>query len=872
MTDPNRSTGVFQRAQRSPYLSASLRNPAAQGVIALTILGAAVALLVPSLHGGRPVIEPADVGKIAPVDIIVPRTFTYTEVDERATHEKREQAAAAALPVHDYQLDVKDGMLARVRGAFQLVREALSPLDEQLAALEAPAAGQDSAPEPPKPAVSPKETEARRAALAKQRAEVIDAKHNAFFDALDETLTDAELDSLASDGFSNEAESGLTYLLTSAMGYKVVATSRQLEPIVRARAITLRIMRGRAAIDEVTLTSFEDLATVQQASEKVAEKARQGLRNVDPTLRDVLVGIASRMVATNTRHNELETQRRREQARAAVRELVTTTAYQAGQVLVDRGHKIEEEHVEIYRLAFQPAGTTDLAQVVVGLGILLVLFAGALYVFASRAIRKFAPAKRDVLFLGIWALVLLAAARVAATVNPAISEGWPAVSDKTLAYGFFPGVGGAMLVRMVLNSETAIVFAIFLSVLLGMVFGGDVTYTAYLLITGLTGAGAVGHAKTRMEVLSAGVKAGVAGVVAVVCLDLLQGRLLTLGALADAGFAFGFCVAAGAMVTAVVPVVETVFGYTTNIKLLELANLNNPLLRELAIRAPGTFHHSILLGTLVEAGAESIRANPLLTRVGAYYHDVGKTKAPEYFAENQKPNENPHDKLKPSMSALILKDHVKDGVRLLRERGYPAPIADIAEQHVGTTVIRFFYERARKQAEEAGQPPPAETDYRYPGPKPQTREAALVFLADSIEAAARSMPEPTHDRLKGVVHRIINTRFQDGQFEECDLTLQDLHAIAAAFTRVLTGIYHRRPQYPEPKKEEGERGQGKGRGERRANGKGAEAGPEGRGLHDDGGKEGEREDAGPADDEAHEGPPRPKDGPAEGGAAPRRTG
>jgi len=876
VTEPNRSTGVFERDGRPIYLRVSLDNPVLQGAVALFILAAGVAVLVPSLHGGRPVISDGDIGKIAPVDITIPRTFTYTEVDEKATREKREQAARTTLPVHDYQLDVKDGMLARVESAFQLMREALAPISAKLAKLDAPPTQPEGGGDPPPP-MAAKERDALRAALAKQRLEAIAEQKTAFFDALDETLTDAELDALARTSFSKETEGSIAYLLTSAMTYKVVATSRQLEPIVRARAITLRIMRAGSAIDEVTLTSFEDLASVKQAAEKVADKARQGLKTVDPTLRDVLVGIAARMVTTNTRHNELETQRRRELAKAAVRDLVTTTEYQAGQVLVDRGHKVESKHVEIYQLAFRPGGTTDLAQVVVGLGILLVLFAGALYAFASQAVRKFAPAKRDVLFLGVWGVVILAFARVAVTVNPAIAEGWPAVSDRTLAYGFFPGLAAAMLVRMVLNAETAIVFAVFISVLLGLVFGEDVTYTAYVLIASLTGAGAVGHAKTRMEVLSAGVKTGVAGVVAVVCLDLLQGRLLTLGALADISFAFGFGVAAGALVTAVVPVVESVFGYTTNIKLLEMANLNNPLLKELAIRAPGTFHHSILLGTLVESAAESIRANPLLARVGAYYHDVGKAKAPEYFAENQK-NHNPHDKLKPSMSTLILKDHVRDGARLLREKGYPEQIVDICEQHVGTTVIRFFYHRASQQAEEAGLPPPDETEFRYPGPRPQTREAALVFLADSIEAAARSMPEPSHDRLKGIVHKIINSRFQDGQFEECDLTLQDLHAIEAAFTRVLTGIYHHRPQYPDDR--QGERGAGKGRsekGERRPNGR-SEKGDDGRRTAEhratdgNGEKGGKQDRAGTPDDRTRRKTPRPENGPTEGSAGPASAG
>jgi putative nucleotidyltransferase with HDIG domain len=318
-----------------------------------------------------------------------------------------------------------------------------------------------------------------------------------------------------------------------------------------------------------------------------------------------------------------------------------------------------------------------------------------------------------------------------------------------------------------------------------------------------------------MDVLRAGLLAGLANIACALSMILVGGSLFTTDAPAELVMALAGGVITGLLVTAVTPIIESVFGYTTNIKLLELANLNNPLLRDLAIRAPGTFHHSILTGTLAEAGAEVIRANPLLARVGAYYHDVGKAKCPPYFAENQK-GDNPHDRLKPSMSALILKDHVKDGVRILKEQGYPTPIVDICAEHLGTTLIQYFHNKAKESAEEAGLPQPDESDYRYPGPKPQTREAALVFLADSVEAAAKSIPEPTHDRLKGMVHRIINMKFLDGQFEECDLTLKDLHEIAAAFTRILTGIYHHRPQYPHQREEEKARSAGRGKKESRA--------------------------------------------------------
>jgi putative nucleotidyltransferase with HDIG domain len=260
-------------------------------------------------------------------------------------------------------------------------------------------------------------------------------------------------------------------------------------------------------------------------------------------------------------------------------------------------------------------------------------------------------------------------------------------------------------------------------------------------------------------------------------------------------------IASGIVVSAVLPIVEAVFGYTTDIKLLELANLNHPGLRELIIRAPGSYHHSMMVGSLCEAAAEAVGGNPLLARVGSYYHDIGKAKNPHYFAENQKLGVNPHDKLKPNMSALVIKAHVKDGIEMARQYRLPGVIQDFIAQHHGTSLIAYFYHKA-KSLEDPEIQGVDEKDYRYPGPKPQSRETAICLLADGIEAASRAMPEPTPAKLKGLVQKMINKAFTDGQLDECELTLKDLNLIALAFNRILAGIYHHRPEYPSDKKKD----------------------------------------------------------------------
>ncbi len=249
----------------------------------------------------------------------------------------------------------------------------------------------------------------------------------------------------------------------------------------------------------------------------------------------------------------------------------------------------------------------------------------------------------------------------------------------------------------------------------------------------------------------------------------------------------------------VLPLLESLFKVTTNITLLELSDLNNPLLRELAVKAPGTFSGVLVVGTLAESAAERIGANPLLCRVGSYYHDIGKMSNAEYFIENQMGDRNPHDRLNPHMSALILATHVKEGYELGLKYGLPDAILDIIKQHHGTSLMESIYHKAKDQA---GDEPVDESAFRYPGPKPQTREAAIVMLADLSEAASRSVKEKSPVRLKAVLNTIIQKRFVDGELDECELTLKDLHNIAESFMPILVGSHHGRIEYPWQKEQE----------------------------------------------------------------------
>jgi len=335
------------------------------------------------------------------------------------------------------------------------------------------------------------------------------------------------------------------------------------------------------------------------------------------------------------------------------------------------------------------------------------------------------------------------------------------------------------------------------ALLLGVLFNSNLEIVIYALLGGIIGAHGVRQCQYRGTIYSAGLKVSIVNLALAIPFQILSDTLFSTQTLYIIIFALVGGVINSVIVAGTVPVVENLFHYTTDIKLLELASLNSPVLRELMIRAPGTYHHSILVGSMVEAAAEAIHANPLMARVAAYYHDIGKISKPLYFIENMCGGENRHDKLSPNMSALILISHVKEGVELAKEKRLGVPIIDIIRQHHGTALISFFYQKA-KSAEDPETRNVDERDFRYPGPKPQTREAGLVMLADCVEAASKTLTDPTPSRIQGMVQKIINNIFIDGQLEECELTLKNLHDIANSFNRILSGIYHHRIDYPEP--------------------------------------------------------------------------
>jgi len=364
---------------------------------------------------------------------------------------------------------------------------------------------------------------------------------------------------------------------------------------------------------------------------------------------------------------------------------------------------------------------------------------------------------------------------------------------------FIPVAAIGILVMLLYNDlHLALIMSFAASVLVGFILGNRFDLMIIFFTGSLVGAFSVKDARTRGELINAGFMVSIFQVLCIILLlpykEFLLGKNFLFNYFRPL-FLNGFISAF--IVMATLKVFEYLFGVLTNFSLLELSDFNHPLLKKMILEAPGTYHHSLFVGNLSEAAANSVGANTLLCRVGAYYHDIGKIDKPEYFTENQIFESNKHDDLEPSMSRLVIFNHVKNGVDLAKKYNLHPSIVDFIQEHHGKSLMHYFYQRAVSEAPE-GEDVDEQT-FRYPGPKPQTREVAIVMLADSVEGACRALEDPTPSRIDETVHKIINNKFIDGQLDDCDLTLKDIEMIGMTFTRVLAAMYHTRVKYPEKK-------------------------------------------------------------------------
>ena len=479
-------------------------------------------------------------------------------------------------------------------------------------------------------------------------------------------------------------------------------------------------------------------------------------------------------------------------------------------MILREGERVDATH--LLKLDTMQSGTisADSNTGMLGAALILLCLLTTFFVLHVDPDPEFARNRiKNQIFLACVLVTALFLARLALGLADSIALNAPyAITSASIYFGI-PMAAGAMVVCLFLGLDLAVPFATVLAVGTAILFNNRFDLFFYFFISGAMGAYWLRDCRERKVFVKAGIKIGLLNAALATAVVAYAGGSPGITLAWDWTFAFLGGVGAGIVAAGVAPLVESTFGYTTDIKLLELANLDQPILKRLMLEAPGTYHHSMIVGSLVEAAAAEIGANPLLAKVCGYYHDIGKISKPLYFIENQRDGINRHDRLAPSMSKRILVSHVRDGVEMARKHKLGPVIMETIRQSHGTSLISFFYNKAIKAS---GPEIVRMDDYRYPGPKPQTREAGLVMLADVVEAASRTLANPTPARIQGQVQELINKIFSDGQLDNCELTLKDLHSIAKSFIKILNGIHHHRIEYPEGNgAAKGKAGNGKGK-------------------------------------------------------------
>lgn len=749
-------------------------RPLALGLVLTTVSVCSAFLLSPGLSGQQvPDLTPEDIGRPfrAPSVAGFKAGRDFEVADEAHTAARREEARLHVRPVFDYDEGVEARVNRSLREAFVAMREVIA--SRPSLSLKKPVDG--------RPHDDTELLEAMRASrrLFEERAQLPD--------------NEEDFDALALARFSPEVEAAALSLVEVGYRSRVVASREELSRM-DSNGITVRVVGvGTAEYPLVTTPpSVLDLREVALELDRYASVPGNVLPDAPMPLRRAVLKLARKQVRVNLTVNIAETEARRQSAADAVKPVLLSI--KKGQRIIGDGELINESHLLVTKSLRSQMTELDLVELKLGgTGLVALVLSGA-WLFFSASLRRFRPGRRDAAFMGLLALSLLSALHVWVLIADAVHDRYPAVPIEAMHFAF-PVAAGAMLVRFVLTEEAALFFAIVFSSLAGLMLGNSLGFFLFSLVTSLVASDRIARVKDRAGLLRAGVTTGGIAVGLVAFLGLAAGKGLGVESVWAGSLALlAASLAVPMLVLTLTPLVEAVFGYASDLKLLELANLNHPALKELVLQAPGTYHHSIIMGSLVEAAAESIGANPLLARSCAYYHDIGKGRNPGSFGENQK-GENPHDSMAPAMSAAIIKRHVSEGLEMAREYKLPRRVADAIPQHHGTRLVGYFFHKAQREIE-GKDAAVDEAVFRYPGPKPQSRETALVMIADACEAASRSMPEASTDKLRALVQKMINVIFSEGQLDECDLTLKDLNLIAESFTRTLEGIYHGRPSYP----------------------------------------------------------------------------
>ena len=723
--------GLWKKAVDMPMVWATL------AVVAIT------AALLPRVDSAVPMWSAGDV---ASFDVVVPRDLTLP--DEAATAAARAEARQAVNPVFDFEPRIRLELEGEVRELFAVCR---LWLDDETTSL----------------------------------ADLADATLLAIEPAMVNVVAESEC--------SPGLERALLEVVAGVYQAGVVDERRELE----RRGDGGLVVRNIAAGDERA-------ATLDEVAEAI--DGRSGLDGALQTRLLAQEAVARRWVKASVDFlaanmlpdlvlNRAETAARIADAEEQV--VPRSRILRRGQVLVRRGDRVSPEIAQTLRVMDRQRNEVTQYSRVLGVGFLVMLTVAAWW-----------PVRHDIggaagevgqrLSMVFFLLVLfIALDRLGIFLAEAISRSVQGQTLSTLDSYFWglPFAAGPATVLLLMGLRPALVFTVSSAVLVGLLLGGDFAMAVFALVSGVAGVLASKRFTERSAMSRVGLTVGVANVIVYLVFELYRGFPDPLGTVAFAGgCAFVGGLMSMALVTSLMPVLEGLLGVTTDQRLLELSNQNLPLLKRLSLEAPGTYQHSLAVSNLVEAGADAVGANALLLRVCSYYHDIGKVLKPEYFVENQR-GLNPHDELSPSMSALVIMSHVKEGLEMAREAKLPLQIREGIATHHGTKLIRYFFHKAEGLSE-SGKGEVRESDYRYPGPKPHTKELGILLLADAVEAAARTIEQPTPNRLQGMIKKIFDNALEDGQLDDSELTFSELDKVGSAFLWVLTNMYHHRIDYP----------------------------------------------------------------------------
>lgn len=483
------------------------------------------------------------------------------------------------------------------------------------------------------------------------------------------------------------------------------------------------------------------------------------------------------LVKPNYFYDEEATARLKEEAENSI----TPVLIKKNQTIVKEGDPVNANQLEILselgylsESGFNALPYSGLVVAVLSIHLIIVFYLMRFYKVIYEDTKKIA-----LIFLLM--NLALALARVMVIISPFI-----------VPYTFLP-----MLLTILVKKRVGQSLALYSAVFLSIVTGFNVQVLLLLMLTSILSVIFINKVEERNDILKSSFYISVVTFVVSLSLGFLLSNSVT-DSIRNSLFAASGVILSGILVIGFLPLIENTFNVVTEIKLLELANPNHPLLKRLQMEAPGTYHHSIMVGNLAEAAAEELHANSILLRVAAYYHDIGKLSRPQFFKENQIGSKNPHDEISPNLSTLIIINHVKIGLEMAEKAKLPQEIKDLIAQHHGTTLVKYFYLTMKNNAEDPDSV--KEEDYRYPGPKPKTREAGIMMLADSVEAAVRSISDPTQGKVEAMVYKIFKDKLEDGQLDECDITFSDVSKIRRNFLKTFGSIYHERIEYPEDKR------------------------------------------------------------------------